>query len=102
MSEHNRTPSARLGRLLAEQVALVIGFKKHDVPILVKARLLKPIGNPPRHAVKYFFAADIEKLAADADWIARATRAVYKYWSDQNRKRRPKHGASETQETQPL
>jgi hypothetical protein len=82
-------PPTRVGRLLAEQAAAVLNFRKHDIPILAKAGLLKPIGNPPRHAVKYYFAAEIERLAADQNWLSRATRAIYKYWSEQNRKRRP-------------
>ena len=34
-------------RLTAEQAAWVINCQPHDVPILVAARLLKPLGNPP-------------------------------------------------------
>jgi len=88
------TNPPRPGRLLAEQAAPVLGFKKREIPILVRAKLLKPIGNPPRHAVKYFFAVEVEKLAADQDWISRATKAVYRYWSDQNQKRRPRTATS--------
>ena len=34
-------------RLTAEQAAWVLNCQPHDVPILVAARLLKPLGNPP-------------------------------------------------------
>ena len=78
----------RPGRLLAEQAAPILGFKKHEIPILVKARLLKPLANPARNAVKYYARADVEKHAADCDWLAKATKAIYKYWAEQNQKRR--------------
>jgi hypothetical protein len=35
----------------------------HDIPVLVKSKMLKPLGNPPQQAVKYFAAAEIEKLS---------------------------------------
>ncbi len=34
-------------RLTAEQVAWVLNCQAGDIPILVMARLLKPLGNPP-------------------------------------------------------
>lgn len=77
----------RPGRLLAEEAAAILGFKKHDIPILVKAGLLKPLGNPVRNAVKYFAASEIERLARDLEWLAKASKAVYKYWANINKKR---------------
>jgi hypothetical protein len=38
---------------MAEQAAWVLNCQPHDVPILVAALLLKPLGNPPPHSVKY-------------------------------------------------
>jgi len=43
-------------RLDAEQVAWVLNYQPHDVPVLVAARLLKPLGNPQPNSVKYFAA----------------------------------------------
>jgi hypothetical protein len=34
----------------------VLNCQPHDVPILVAARLLKPLGNPPPNSVKLFAA----------------------------------------------
>jgi hypothetical protein len=76
------------GRLTGEQAAPLLGFMPHDMPILVKARLLKPLGNPPQQAVKYFSSAEVEKYAKDHDWLNRATRTIYNYWTAQNRQRR--------------
>ena len=76
------------GRLLAEEAADILGFKKHDIPILMRARLLKAPGNPARNAVKHFAAVEIDQLAHDADWLSKASKAIYNYWSGHNRTRR--------------
>ncbi len=34
-------------RLTAEQAAWVLNCQPYDIPVLVAARLLKPLGNPP-------------------------------------------------------
>ena len=63
-------------RLTAEQTADVLGFKVHDVPVLIRANLLKPLGGGPRNSVKYFHADEIEGLARDRHWLDKATRRV--------------------------
>lgn len=77
------------GRLTAEQAAPILGFSPHDIPVLVKAKLLRPLGNPPQQAVKFFASTEIEKLARDENWLGRATRAIYNFWATQNKKRGP-------------
>jgi hypothetical protein len=75
-------------RLLSEQAAQVLGFSVHDLPVLVKARLLKPLGNPAQQATKYFAAKDIEDHATDTAWLHRATKAIYDHWCNRNQSRR--------------
>jgi hypothetical protein len=53
-------------RLTAEQAAWVINCQPHDVPVLVAARLLKPLGNPPANSVKFFAALEVLEQAKDA------------------------------------
>jgi hypothetical protein len=55
-------------RLTAEQVAWVLNCQAHDVPILVMARLLKPLGNPATNSVKYFATMDVLELTKDRTW----------------------------------
>ena len=76
------------GRLNCEQAAPLLGFAIHDLPVLVRAKLLKPLGNPQQQAVKYFSASEIEKCSKDPCWLNRATKAIYLYWEQQNKKRR--------------
>jgi len=77
-------------RLTAEQAAPLVGCQVHDLPVLVKARLLKPLGTPRQQAVKYYSSADISKLAQDVAWLHKATKAIYAYSDQQNEKRRSK------------
>lgn len=79
---------ARLGqlpaRLTVEETAWVLGCQAHDVPILVSARLLKPLGNPAPNGVKYFFTADILELTKDRGWLAKMTNTVCLHWQTKN------------------
>ena len=40
-------------RLTAEQTAWVLNCGSHDIPPLIAARLLKPLGNPPANGIKF-------------------------------------------------
>jgi len=42
------------GRLNAAEAAWRLGFEPDHIPILVTAGQLKPLGNPPPGAVKFF------------------------------------------------
>jgi len=45
------------GRLNAAEAAWRLGFEPDHIPILVTAGQLKPLGNPPPGAVKFFLTA---------------------------------------------
>ena len=63
-------------RLTAEQVAWMLNCQPADVPVLVAARLLKPLGNPPANTVKFFAATDLLELIKDRNWLAKATNTL--------------------------
>lgn len=71
-------------RLNVEQTAWVLNCQAHDIPILVAARLLRPLGNPPQNGVKYFSTAEILDLAKDRSWLAKITHAVCAHWQKKN------------------
>ena len=80
-------------RLLAEEVAAVVNCQPHDVPVLVAARLLKPLGNPPPNSVKYFAALEVLEQCKDRTWLAKITNALNQYWQKKNAgKRKPSVG----------
>ena len=74
-------------RLDTQQAALILGFNDHDVPVLIRARLLKTLGSPAPNAPKYFASCEIEKLASDPDWLNRATKAISSRWREKNENR---------------
>ena len=81
-------------RLRAEQVALILNCQPHDVPVLVAARLLKPLGNPLPNGVKFFAAAEVLELAKDRSWLARVTNAVNQHWQRKNAAKKSARGSS--------
>jgi hypothetical protein len=71
-------------RLTAEQAAWVLNCQPHDVPVLVAAKLLKPLGNPPQSGVKFFATADLIELTEDRNWLVRVSNAIYLHWQKKN------------------
>ena len=79
-------------RLYAEQAATYLGFKPHDIPVLIAAGLLKPLGGScAAQIVKYFATAELGKLRWNTQWLSRATDAVRRHWERKNARRRKRH-----------
>jgi hypothetical protein len=62
----------------------VLNCQPHDIPVLVAARLLKPLGNPQPNSVKYFASVEVLELTKDRGWLARMTNAVNQFWQRKN------------------
>jgi hypothetical protein len=75
-------------RLNVQQASWRLGFNDHDIPILVAANLLKPLGNPPSNGIKYFATAVIDELRSDIKWLARASDAIHRHWQQKNENKR--------------
>jgi hypothetical protein len=73
------------GRLNTTETAVLLGVQEHDIPTLIAAKCLSPLGRPAPNAPKYFAAVEIAALAQDRDWLERATKALAKFWSEKNR-----------------
>lgn len=71
-------------RLNMEEAANVLGFKPHDIPLLVKAGLLKPLGRPVPNGDKYFATVTLNELRQDVQWLSKATVAVSHHWKQKN------------------
>lgn len=63
------------------------------MPILVGARLLKPLGNPPPNSVKYFATLEVLEQAKDRTWLAKVTSALNQHWQNKNAARRKQRAA---------
>ncbi len=75
-------------RLTAEQVAWVLNCQPHDVPVLVAAKVLKPLGTPPPNCVKFFSALEVLEQAKDRSWLAKLTNALNQHWHHKNQCKR--------------
>ena len=71
-------------RLTAEQAAWVLNCQVHDVPALVAAKLLKPLGNPSQNSTKYFATIDILELMKDRARLVKMTHTIAQHWQKQN------------------
>jgi|SRR5436309_15568000 len=79
------TPPARL---TANEAAWYLGFKRHEIPMLVGAGLLIPLGRPARNRAKFFAAETLQQLRRDEKWLARATDAIALYWRRRNARKK--------------
>ena len=75
-------------RLTAEQAAWVINCQPHDIPALVAAKLIKPLGNPPANGIKFFATADVLESCKDRNWLVRVSATIYQHWQKKNATRR--------------
>ena len=75
-------------RLTATQAGWVLNCQPHDVPVLVSARLLKPLGNPAANTIKFYATADVLELAKDRNWLVRMTNTINKHWHDKNARKK--------------
>lgn len=93
MSEDRQRFLSLLGqlpaRLTAEQVAWVLNCQPHDVPVLVAAKVLKPLGNPPPNSVKYFAANEVLEQMRNRLWLSQLTNAINQHWQLKNHKKKP-------------
>ena len=71
-------------RLNTSEAAVVLGFQDHDIPSLMAARLLTPLGKPAANSPKYFASIEIVARADDREWLSTATRAIAKHWLRKN------------------
>jgi hypothetical protein len=68
----------------------VLNCQPHDAPVLVAARLLKPLGNPPPNTVKFFAVSEDLEQVQDRAWLAEVTNALNQHWQRKNAvKRKP-------------
>src|SRR5437868_4605077 len=75
------------GRLNTSETALLLGVQEHDIPVLVAARLIFPLGKPAPNAPKYFAAVDVVAYGRDPKWLAEATKSLARNWARKNQRK---------------
>lgn len=72
------------GRVASQQAAALLGFSVFDIPVLIKRKLLRPLGKPMPNAPKLFASVEILKLMEDEQWLSKSTQALSQYWKEKN------------------
>ena len=70
--------------LTIPQTAVLLNRGEHDIPVLVRAGLLKPLGDPPPNAVKFFAAVEVLELADNRQALDRICSVLTEYWRGKN------------------
>jgi hypothetical protein len=71
-------------RLTVEQAAWILNCPPHDIPVLVAARLLRPLGSPSPNGTKFFATEEVMEQARVRAWLAKVTNAVSPHWKEKN------------------
>ena len=74
-------------RLDVAETSKLLGFAQHDIQILMAVGKLTPLGDPAPNAPKWFAAVEMLRLAADQDWLHKATKELSKYWRHKRERR---------------
>ena len=85
-------------RLDVEQAAALLGHRPDHIAILVRCKMLKPLGDPAANAPKMFALCEVLEKANDRDWLDKASRQLSRYWREQNHQRKPDPGLGATTE----
>jgi hypothetical protein len=102
MSDDRQTFLSLMGqlpaRLTVEQAAWMLNCQPHDVPVLIAARLIKPLGNPPPNGIKFFSTAEVLKSTRDNRWLTKVTAAINRHWQSKNQRKKSSslNGSQET------
>ena len=79
---------------MPEQVGWILNCADQNIRILVRAGLLKPLGEPPENGEKLFAAEEILELVKNRTWLAKVTNAIHKghFLKNQTRKNGRQNG----------
>ena len=67
-----------------EKVAKALDIAVHNIPVLVRAGLLKPLGRPQRYCVKRFSRDALARNMADEAWLEKVAAAIHRHWRVKN------------------
>ena len=62
----------------------MLNCQAHDIPVLVRTKLLKPLGSPAANSMKFFATADLLEQMKDRNWLARMTNTIQQHWQRKN------------------
>ncbi len=71
-----------------EKVAEALGIGKHNIPPLVRAGRLKPLGHPGRYCVKHFSRDALAEKFTSLEWLDKVVAAIHRHWRNKNARKR--------------
>ena len=71
-------------RLTAQQAGWLLNCQPHDIPALIAAKLLKPLGHPPQNGTKFFATAELLEASKNRHWLVRMSTTIYQHWQQKN------------------
>ena len=74
-------------RLDVGATAKLLGFGQYEIQTLMALGKLTPLGDPAPNGAKWFSAVEMVWLAADRDWLHKATKEVAKFWRSKRQRR---------------
>jgi len=74
-------------RLDVAATAKLPGFAENDIQVLMAVGKLTPLGDPAPNAPKWFAAVEMIRLAADREWLHKATKEISKFWRNKRERR---------------
>jgi hypothetical protein len=77
-------------RLDVPATAKLLGFAVSDIQVLMAVGKLTPLGDPAPNAPKWFAAVEMIRLAADQDWLHKATKEITKHWRNKRERCQPR------------
>jgi hypothetical protein len=77
-------------RLTVEQAGVLLGFHEDAVGILIKTKMLEPLGGHAPGAQRMFAAVEIQRLRNDLKWLSKATRLLREHFQCRNSRRKSK------------
>ena len=80
--------------LMSEDVAALLGLPIYTIPMLVRAKHLKPLGRPAQNARKWFARAELHALMQDRAWLDKAVNIVERCIREMNLKCRNREQAA--------
>jgi hypothetical protein len=71
-----------------EKVAKALDIAVHNIPVLVRVGLLKPLGRPGRYCVKRFSRDALARDMANEAWLEKVAAAIHRHWRIKNARKR--------------
>ena len=75
--------------LNVEEAANFLGIKKHDFPILISKKILKPLGSPAKNGPKSFSRVELIEIASDKKKLNKIVLIRQQHWKDKAARKRP-------------